>query len=67
VPALSRISHISLIAFDSTIHKIHTFVEAQQDGNRISNLLRYSEMSNLLKDCRAGMQNALEAFKAGYR
>jgi hypothetical protein len=50
-----------------TIHKIYTFVEAQQEGNRFKILLRHSEMNTLLKDCDAGMQQALQSFKARIR
>ncbi|KAJ7218680.1 hypothetical protein GGX14DRAFT_390447 [Mycena pura] len=46
-----------------TLHKIHTFVEAQQDGNKIKILLRRSEMNTLLKDCKTGLQNAFDVFK----
>lgn len=46
-----------------TIHKIHTFVEAQQEGNRLKNFFRRSEMNSLLKDCHGGLQKALELFK----
>ncbi|KAJ7190026.1 P-loop containing nucleoside triphosphate hydrolase protein [Mycena pura] len=46
-----------------TLHKIHTFVEAQQGGNRIKILLRRSEMNTLLKDCKIGLQNAFDVFK----
>jgi hypothetical protein len=47
-----------------TVNQIHTFVEAQQDGNAIKNLLRRSELNTLLKYCRSGLQQALELFKA---
>lgn len=46
-----------------TIHKIHTFVEVQQEGNRFKNFFRRSEMNSLLKDCHGGLQQALELFK----
>ncbi|KAJ7809556.1 hypothetical protein B0H14DRAFT_2865665 [Mycena olivaceomarginata] len=49
--------------FTETIHKVHTFLEAQQDGNRIKNLFRQSELNTLVKDCRAGLQHAMEVFK----
>ncbi|KAJ7512131.1 P-loop containing nucleoside triphosphate hydrolase protein [Mycena galericulata] len=49
--------------FTETIHRIHMFVEAQHDGNRIKGFFRQSEMSTLLKECRAGLQHALEVFK----
>jgi hypothetical protein len=40
-------------------------VEAQQDGSRIKYFFRQSEMNRLLKDCRYGLDQALEAFKVG--
>ncbi|KAJ7208275.1 hypothetical protein GGX14DRAFT_395932 [Mycena pura] len=46
-----------------TLHKIHTFVEAQQDGNKIKILLRRSEMNTLFKDCKIGLQHAFDVFK----
>ncbi|KAJ7472861.1 P-loop containing nucleoside triphosphate hydrolase protein [Mycena galericulata] len=49
--------------FTETIHRIHMFVEAQHDGNRIKSFFRQSEMSTLLKECRAGVKYALEVFK----
>ncbi|KAF7359963.1 ATPase-AAA-core domain-containing protein [Mycena venus] len=52
------------INFDCrTLHKIHTFVEAQQEKNRIKQFFRQSEMATLLKGCHAGLEHALEAFK----
>ncbi|KAF7345737.1 hypothetical protein MVEN_01593900 [Mycena venus] len=49
--------------FTETLHKIHTFIEAQQDGNKIKKLFRQGEMSRLLKDCRTGLQQGLNFFK----
>ncbi|KAJ7458207.1 hypothetical protein FB451DRAFT_1182950 [Mycena latifolia] len=49
--------------FMETLHKIHTFVEAQQDGSKIKSFFRQTEMKTLLSDCRAGLQQALEVFK----
>ncbi|KAJ7793992.1 hypothetical protein B0H14DRAFT_3558461 [Mycena olivaceomarginata] len=49
--------------FTETLHKIHTFMEAQQDSNRIKHFLRQSEMNTLLKDCHEGLLQALDAFK----
>ncbi|KAJ6463290.1 hypothetical protein DFH09DRAFT_1227335 [Mycena vulgaris] len=49
--------------FTKTIHKIHTFVEAQRDGSKIKNFFRQSEMTALLKDCQRGVQQAQEVFK----
>jgi hypothetical protein len=61
--------HLDLIhvtdGISRTIHKIHVFVEEQQDGSWIKKLLRQSEISTLLKDCHAGVQQAVEVFKVG--
>jgi hypothetical protein len=46
-----------------TLQKIHTFVEAQQNGNTLKNFLHQGEMSKLLKGCRTGLQQGLEVFK----
>jgi hypothetical protein len=46
-----------------TLHKIHTFVEAQRNGSTIKNFFHQGEMSKLLKDCWAGLQQGLEIFK----
>ncbi|KAJ7646451.1 P-loop containing nucleoside triphosphate hydrolase protein [Mycena polygramma] len=35
----------------------------QQDGNKFKQWFRQTEMNALLKDCRAGLQHAVEAFK----
>ncbi|KAJ7852119.1 hypothetical protein B0H13DRAFT_1904799 [Mycena leptocephala] len=42
---LSMLYHVG--KFTETIHKIHTFLEAQQDGNRIKNLFRQKTADNL--------------------
>ncbi|KAJ7927027.1 hypothetical protein B0H13DRAFT_1861789 [Mycena leptocephala] len=49
--------------FTETLQKIHTFVEAQQNGNKIKYFLRHSEMNTLLKDCHSGLDEVLEVFK----
>ncbi|KAJ7714295.1 hypothetical protein B0H14DRAFT_2644495 [Mycena olivaceomarginata] len=49
--------------FTETLHKIHTFVEAQQEGLKMKTLFRHAEMNALLKDCRNGLQDAFNAFK----
>jgi hypothetical protein len=46
-----------------TLHKIHTFVEAQQNGSKVKKFFRQGEMSTLLKDCKAGLQQGLEIFQ----
>ncbi|KAJ7717151.1 hypothetical protein B0H16DRAFT_1476280 [Mycena metata] len=49
--------------FTDTLHKIYTFIEIQQDGNRISQFFRQSEVNKLLKDCHTGLEQAIETFK----
>ncbi|KAJ7439091.1 hypothetical protein FB451DRAFT_1447390 [Mycena latifolia] len=49
--------------FAETLHKAHVYVESQQDSSKIKHFFRQSEMRALLKDCRAGLQQALDAFK----
>ncbi|KAJ6586328.1 hypothetical protein DFH09DRAFT_1432145 [Mycena vulgaris] len=49
--------------FTETLHKIHTFVEAQQEKSRIMHFFRQGEMSVLLKGCHLGLEQALEVFK----
>ncbi|KAJ7483510.1 P-loop containing nucleoside triphosphate hydrolase protein, partial [Mycena latifolia] len=49
--------------FTETLNKIHTFVQAQQDRNKIKWFFRQGEMNTLLKDCRTGLQEAQEAFQ----
>ncbi|KAJ7911140.1 hypothetical protein B0H13DRAFT_2483243 [Mycena leptocephala] len=55
------LKHVGL--FTETLHKIHAFVEAQQKGSRIKMFLRQGEMSLLLKECRAGLQQGLALFQ----
>ncbi|KAJ7907812.1 hypothetical protein B0H13DRAFT_1879263 [Mycena leptocephala] len=49
--------------FTETLYKVHTFVEAQQNSSKLKNLFRQGEMSTLLKDCKAGLQQGLEMFQ----
>ncbi|KAJ7018205.1 hypothetical protein C8F04DRAFT_1329177 [Mycena alexandri] len=48
--------------FMETLHKIHTYVEAQQSGSKIKKFFRQGELSVLLKDCKAGLQKGLDFF-----
>ncbi|KAJ7909247.1 hypothetical protein B0H13DRAFT_1877873 [Mycena leptocephala] len=57
----SVLKHIG--KFTETLHKIHTFVEAQQSGNKLKNFFHQGEMSTLLKDCKAGLQQGFEIFQ----
>ncbi|KAJ7339275.1 P-loop containing nucleoside triphosphate hydrolase protein, partial [Mycena albidolilacea] len=49
--------------FTEILHKIYTFVEAQQKGNRLKSFFRQGEISTLLKDCQAGLQQSFEFFQ----
>ncbi|KAJ6486261.1 hypothetical protein DFH09DRAFT_1291617 [Mycena vulgaris] len=49
--------------FMESLHKIHMFVEGQQEGNKIRQFLRQSEMKTLLNQCRTGLQEACEVFQ----
>ncbi|KAJ7103811.1 hypothetical protein C8R44DRAFT_858900 [Mycena epipterygia] len=49
--------------FTETLYKIHTFLEAQQDGNKIKHFFRQNEMNTLRKDCQTGLEEALNVFK----
>ncbi|KAJ7085976.1 hypothetical protein C8R43DRAFT_1174151 [Mycena crocata] len=53
----------NLAKFIETLHKIHTYVEAQQNKSKIKHFFRQGEMNALLKDCKIGLQAALDAFK----
>ncbi|KAJ7469517.1 hypothetical protein FB451DRAFT_1476337 [Mycena latifolia] len=57
----SILDHIG--KFTNTLHKIHTFVEGQQEKSRFKHFLRQSEIRILFKECQAGLQQALELFK----
>ncbi|KAJ7697100.1 hypothetical protein B0H16DRAFT_1484854, partial [Mycena metata] len=49
--------------FTQTLHKIHTFFEAQQTGNKFKKFFRQGELNALLKDCKAKLQQELEFFQ----
>ncbi|KAJ7913168.1 hypothetical protein B0H13DRAFT_2326567 [Mycena leptocephala] len=57
----SVLTHIG--KFTETLHKIHTFVEAQQNSSKVKKFFRQGEMSTLLKDCKAGLQQGFESFQ----
>jgi hypothetical protein len=46
-----------------TLHKVYTFLEMQQDGNKIKHLFHINDMQKLLKDCHAGLDQAVEVFE----
>ncbi|KAJ7762222.1 hypothetical protein B0H16DRAFT_1688309 [Mycena metata] len=49
--------------FTQTLHKIHTFMEAQQSGSKVKKFLRQRELNGLLKDCKAALQQGLVFFR----
>ncbi|KAJ7711023.1 hypothetical protein B0H14DRAFT_3172270, partial [Mycena olivaceomarginata] len=53
--------------FMETLHKIYTFLEGQQDGNRIKYLFRNNEVHKLFRDCHAGLDQAVEVFEVTTR
>jgi hypothetical protein len=46
-----------------TLHKIHTFVETQQRGSKVRTFFRQGELKALLKDCKAGLEQAFKFFE----
>ncbi|KAJ7794330.1 hypothetical protein B0H14DRAFT_2532893 [Mycena olivaceomarginata] len=48
--------------FTEILHKIYTFVEAQQKGNRVKSFFQQGEISTLLKG-QAGIQQSFEFFQ----
>ncbi|KAJ7349742.1 hypothetical protein DFH08DRAFT_997021 [Mycena albidolilacea] len=53
--------------FMETLHKIYTFLEGQQDGNRIKYLFCNNEVQKLFRDCHAGLDQAVEVFEVTTR
>ncbi|KAJ7731750.1 P-loop containing nucleoside triphosphate hydrolase protein [Mycena metata] len=51
-----------IATFTETLHKIHTFVEAQQSGSKIKKFFQQGELAALLKDCKAGLERAFDFF-----
>ncbi|KAJ7759613.1 hypothetical protein B0H16DRAFT_1689004 [Mycena metata] len=49
--------------FIHTLHKIHTFVEAQQGGSKVRKFFRQGELGGLLKECKAGLQQGFDFFQ----
>ncbi|KAJ7779595.1 hypothetical protein B0H16DRAFT_1829544 [Mycena metata] len=50
--------------FTETLHKIHTYVEAQQSGSKVKRFFRQGELNALLKDSKEGLQQGLDFFQA---
>ncbi|KAJ7112049.1 hypothetical protein C8R43DRAFT_961887 [Mycena crocata] len=49
----------------STLHKITGFVSMQQEKKKIRWFFQPNQMNTLLKDCKTGVQQALDALKIG--
>ncbi|KAJ7459376.1 hypothetical protein FB451DRAFT_1372067 [Mycena latifolia] len=49
--------------FTETLHKIHTYIEAEQEKSKIKQFFRQGEMRTLLKACHTGLEQTLEVFK----
>ncbi|KAJ7768472.1 hypothetical protein B0H16DRAFT_1453168 [Mycena metata] len=49
--------------FTQTLHKIHTFIEAQQSGSKVKKFFRQGELGGLLKDCKTGLQQGIKFFQ----
>ncbi|KAJ7697764.1 hypothetical protein B0H16DRAFT_1706165 [Mycena metata] len=49
--------------FTQTLHKIHTFIEAQQSGSKVKKFFRQGELNGLLKDCKTGLQEGIKFFQ----
>ncbi|KAJ7620722.1 hypothetical protein DFH06DRAFT_63978 [Mycena polygramma] len=49
--------------FTQTLHKVHTFVEAQQKGSKIKRLFCQGDLSTILKGCKEGLQQGLDSFQ----
>ncbi|KAJ7133978.1 hypothetical protein C8R43DRAFT_1205507 [Mycena crocata] len=61
--ARSLLNSVEVNRFNKTLHKVHTFVEAQKGASKIRQFLRQGEMSALLKDCKANLPETWEILK----
>ncbi|KAJ7464004.1 hypothetical protein FB451DRAFT_1179844 [Mycena latifolia] len=58
------LNHLGKFTAQVTLHKIHTYVEAQQEKSKVKQFFHQGETRTLLKDCQMGLDHALKAFKA---
>ncbi|KAJ7660158.1 hypothetical protein DFH06DRAFT_1130064 [Mycena polygramma] len=59
-----RPSVLNAIAkFTETLHKINTFIEAQQKGSKLKRLFHQGELNTLLRNCKDGLQQGLDSFQ----
>jgi hypothetical protein len=56
-------THHRLTSGIRILHKIHTFVEAQTENNRVKSFFRQGGISTLFKVCQAGLPQSFEFFK----
>ncbi|KAJ7753201.1 hypothetical protein B0H16DRAFT_1690851 [Mycena metata] len=49
--------------FTQTLHRIYTFIEAQQSGSKVKKFFRQGELNGLLKDCKTGLQEGIKFFQ----
>ncbi|KAJ7100316.1 hypothetical protein C8R43DRAFT_964095 [Mycena crocata] len=49
--------------FTETLHKIHSFLELQQETSKFKQFFCHGEMSALLEECNQGLEQALDDFK----
>ncbi|KAF7290279.1 ATPase-AAA-core domain-containing protein [Mycena indigotica] len=61
-PVLSPAALEQLGRLVETVHKVHHFLEAQQERGRFRQIFRTSETQGLLKECRAGLQAGVDFF-----
>ncbi|KAJ7444498.1 hypothetical protein FB451DRAFT_76175 [Mycena latifolia] len=59
----STLDHIG--HFTNTLHKIHTFLQIQQDGNIIKHFFRQNELRVMFNECRAELGQASAVFTIG--
>ncbi|KAJ7339234.1 hypothetical protein DFH08DRAFT_1014142 [Mycena albidolilacea] len=56
-------NHYVLTTGVRILHKVYTFVETQQKGNKVKSFFRQGEISTLLKDCQAELQQNFDFFQ----
>ncbi|KAJ6492168.1 hypothetical protein C8R45DRAFT_928474 [Mycena sanguinolenta] len=49
-----------------TLHKIYTYIEGQQDSNKLKHLFRNISMNNLVKDCYRELDDAKRVLEVGH-
>ncbi|KAJ7775789.1 hypothetical protein B0H14DRAFT_3588195 [Mycena olivaceomarginata] len=49
--------------FTEILHRVYTFIEAQQKGNKLKSFFHQGELNTLLKDCQTGLQQSFDFFQ----